>query len=314
MEQFGAQSDIGTGGGTEPPAEGNEKRGRKGLGILYILLSAFFFSLMSLFVRLAGDLPVFEKAFFRNAVAALVSFVLLVRDKSFRIRKGCLPGLLGRAIAGTVGVFCNFYAIDRMNLSDASILNKLGPFFSIVFSVFLLKEKAGRRDWAILCAAFVGALFVVKPSYRVSESLPAIAGVIGGMCAGLAYTFVRLLGKKGERKSMIVFFFSVFSCLAALPFMLADFRPLSGMQILFLFLAGAAASAAQFSVTAAYSFAPAKEISVYDYAQVLFTALWGMLFLDQLPDAWSAVGYAVIVGAAVVKYLYGRKGHKKEEK
>lgn len=241
----------------------------------------------------------------------LISFAMLAKSKNFRIQKGCLPGLFGRAIAGTIGLVCNFYAIDRMNISDASILNKLAPFFSIIFSLFLLKERAGWKDWAVVAAAFAGALFVVKPSYRFSDCIPSIAGVIGGVCAGLAYTVVRMLGQKGERRSMVVFFFSGFSCLVCLPFMLMNFRPMTGMQLLFLLLAGCAASAAQFSVTAAYTFAPAKEISVYDYSQVLFTAIWGAVFLDQLPDLWSAVGYVIIIGAAVVKYLYGRKEDKR---
>jgi drug/metabolite transporter (DMT)-like permease len=270
---------------------------------------------MSLFVRLAGDLPVFEKAFFRNFVAAIISFGMLVKSRDFKIKKGSLPALIGRAVAGTIGLWCNFYAIDNMNISDASILNKLAPFFSIIFSIFLLKEKAGWRDWLIVIVAFVGALFVVKPT-GLSVSMPAAAGVLGGIMAGLAYTLVRVMGRYGERKSMIVFFFSAFSCLASLPFMVFCFQPMTGLQLLFLILAGCAAAGAQFAVTGAYQCAPARDISVYDYSQVLFTALWGLIFLGEFPDQWSIIGYVIIIGAAVVKYLYGRKAQqtKKEDR
>lgn len=283
---------------------GKKPLDKKWLGIVYIVLSAFFFSLMSLFVRFAGDLPTFQKAFFRNLIAALVAFLALLKSGSLKIKKGSLPALLARAIAGTLGIVCNFYAIDHMNISDASILNKLAPFFSIIFSAILLKEKASAKDWILVAVAFVGALFVVKPSFELSQSLPALLGVLGGLGAGIAYTFVHYLGGKGERTAVIVFFFSTFSCLAVLPMMLLDFQPMSSMQVLFLLLAGCAASGAQFSVTAAYSCAPAKEISVYDYSQVLFTALWGALFLSEFPDYLSMIGYAVIIGAAVAKYLF----------
>ena len=276
-------------------------------GVFYIVLSAFCYSLMSLFVRMSGDLPVYQKSFFRNLVAALVAFVLLAKSKNFKIQKGSLPALLGRSIAGTVGIVCNFYAIDHMNISDASILNKLAPFFSILFSIFILKEKASWKEWLLVGVAFSGAVIIARPSFGWAQSFPAIIGVLGGLGAGLAYTFVRYLGRRGERKAMIVFFFSAFSCLAMLPMVILDYEPMSGMQLLWLLLAGAAASGAQFAVTAAYSYAPAKEISVYDYSQVLFAAVWGALFLSQFPDIWSVVGYIVIIGAAVVKWLISRK-------
>lgn len=276
-------------------------------GVFYIVLSAFCYSLMSLFVRMSGDLPVYQKSFFRNLVAALVAFILLVKSKDFKIQKGSLPALLGRSIAGTVGIVCNFYAIDHMNLSDASILNKLAPFFSILFSIFILKEKASWKEWLLVGVAFSGAVIIARPSFGWSQSFPAMIGVLGGLGAGLAYTFVRYLGRRGERKAMIVFFFSAFSCLAMLPMVLLGYEPMSGMQLLWLLLAGGAASGAQFAVTAAYSYAPAKEISVYDYSQVLFAAVWGALFLSQFPDIWSVVGYIVIIGAAVVKWLLSRK-------
>lgn len=223
------------------------------------------------------------------------------------MQKGNLPALLARSIAGVVGIVCNFYAIDHMNIADASILNKLSPFFTIVFSALLLKEKPALLDWLMVGLAFFGALFVVKPSFDFSQSGPALIGVLGGLGAGLAYTFVHYLGKKGERNALIVFFFSTFSCLAVLPMVIVQWQPMQVMQVVWLLLAGAAASGAQFSLTAAYSCAAAKDISVYDYSQVVFSAIWGVAFFSELPDIWSFVGYVIIIGAAVIKYLVALK-------
>ena len=227
------------------------------------------------------------------------------------MQKGSLPALIGRTIAGSLGVICNFYAIDHMNISDASILNKLAPFFSVIFSIIILKERTSWKDWLFVIIAFIGAVFVVKPSSEIATSLPALIGVLGGLGAGLAYTFVRKLGQQGERKAYIVFFFSAFSTIVLLPLMIANYQPMEWTQLIFLLLAGCMASCAQFSVTAAYTFAPAKSISVYDYTQVLFTALWGVVFLSELPDWLSLVGYVIIIGAAIAKYLVGRKEERK---
>ena len=290
---------------TDTSVKDAKKTPSKWKGVLCIILAAFFYSLMSLFVRMSGDLPVYQKSFFRNLVAVLFAFVLLAKSKNFKLQKGSLPALLGRSVAGTVGIVCNFYAIDHMNISDASILNKLAPFFSILFSIFLLKEKASWKEWLLVGVAFSGAVIIARPSFGWEQSFPALIGVLGGLGAGLAYTFVRYLGARGERKAMIVFFFSAFSCLAMLPMLIFDYAPMTWAQFGWLLLAGLAASGAQFAVTAAYSYAPAKEISVFDYSQVLFAAVWGALFLSQFPDGWSYLGYAVIIGAAVLKWLDG---------
>ena len=133
-------------------------------GIVCILLSAFCFSLMSLFIRLAGDVPTMQKCFFRNLVAMLIAIAALVKaHQPFRIGKGNLKYLLCRAIGGTCGLICNFYAVDHISISDASMLNKLSPFFAIICSFFVLKEVAGKLDWVTVIAAFVGMLLVVKP-------------------------------------------------------------------------------------------------------------------------------------------------------
>ena len=65
--------------------------------------------------------------------------------------------------------------------------------------------------------------------------------------------------------------------------------------------------AGQFALTAAYTRAPAREISVYDYTQVLFSALFGFFLFGQIPDALSVVGYIVICGASVALFVYNRR-------
>ena len=286
---------------------------RKGVGVLFILGAALCFAFMNLFVNLAGELPVMQKVFFRNLIATGVVFVLLLFTKEkFRIKsKECLLWLFLRAAIGFIGVILNFYAIDAIgSISDASILNKLSPFFAILFSVFLLKEKPKAYEVAFVVLAFAGAMFVVKPTFTM-QSLPAVAGFLSGACAGFAYTCVRVLGVKGERGMMTVFFFSAFSTLVALPFFIAFYEPMTPFQWFSLIMAGVSATGGQFCITAAYRFAPAKEIAVFDYSQVLFAAVLGFFFLEQVPDVYSLIGYVIIIGAAVGKQLVS---HHKEKK
>ena len=130
--------------------------------------------------------------------------------------------------------------------------------------------------------------------------------LLGGMGAGAAYTFVRALSKRKEKSARIVFFFSAFSTLTALPFVIADFHPMTFAQFMCLMGAGAAATLGQFGVTLAYLHAPAKEISVFDYTQVLFSAALGFFMFGQIPDGLSVLGYIVICGVSVAMFCYNR--------
>ena len=136
---------------------------KKYKGIFYIILSAFFFSLMSMFIRLSGDIPSFQKAFFRNFVALIISVLIMMKNhEKIGFKPGNLKYLVMRAVCGTVGIICNFYAVDHLNLSDASMLNKMSPFFAILFSFILLKEKISAVQAVIVTGAFIGSLFIVK--------------------------------------------------------------------------------------------------------------------------------------------------------
>ena len=281
-------------------------------GILFILLAAFFFSCMNVCVRMSGDIPTIQKSFFRNAVAAVVAFALLVKDgQGFRpAKKGNLPLLILRSTFGTIGILANFYAVDHLMLSDASMLNKMAPFFAVIASYFLLKEKLSGMQIFTLIGAFGGALFIIKPTLVNMVLVPSLIGLMGGLCAGTAYTMVRMLGQRGERGPVIVFFFSTFSCLVALPFIITDFHPMSTQQLLFLLGAGICAAGGQFSVTAAYCNAPAREISVYDYSQVIFSALLGFFIFGDIPDGYSFIGYLLIIGMAVLNFWHNNHKQK----
>ena len=278
-------------------------------GVLLLILSSFSFALMNVFVRLSGSLPSAEKSFFRNLVALLTAWFMIYKSQeSLRYEKKDLKNLILRSVCGTVGILCNYYAVDNMLLADATAIQKLVPFITIVSSAVLLTEKIKTWQAGLVIAAFLASLLVVKPGYTASL-IPALIQVVGALGAGIAYTYVRILGLQGVAKAKIIFFFSAFSCAAMIPLMIGRFVMPDAGQLLCLLTAGACASAGQFSITYAYGFAPASQISIYDYSQIIFSALFGFFFFGQQADLYSWIGYALLVGIAVTNFLLqNRKG------
>lgn len=285
----------------------------KSKGIIFILISSLSFAIMGAFVKLSGNIPSIEKSFFRNLVSCIVAFIMIIYHKnSFFGKRENQKYLFWRAFLGTLGVICYFYAIDHMVLSDSAMLNKLSPFFVTIFAVIFLKEKIRSAQIAGLFTAFIGGLLIIKPSFNISV-LPALIGLASAVFAGGAYTIVRFLGSR-EKYYTIVFYFSFFSIVSTLPFMLMVYKPLTLKQIIILIAAGVFASIGQFALTIGYKYAPASEIAIYDYVNIIFSAIIGQLIWSEIPDILSIIGYVMIIGSSIIAYIYNKRSVLRREK
>lgn len=271
-----------------------------------MLISSVGFSIMTLFVKLSGDLPSIQKTFFRNLISAIIAFVFVVYNKERLFgKKENQPILLARSIFGTLGIVFLFYAIDHLVMSDADMLNKMSPFLVIIFSAIFLKERVMPFQIYTIIIAFIGMLFIVKPSFSV-EVVPYLIGFLSAVFAAAAYTFLRVLGNR-EKFYTVVFYFSFFSTVVLLPFVLYFYEPMTGKQTLYLLLAGLFATFGQFGITLAYKYAPARDISIFTYSTVIFTTILSIIFFGEVPDLYSFIGYAIILGAMIYMFFKGRK-------
>ena len=275
-------------------------------GVFFIIMSAFGFALMSAFVKLAGDIPSIQKTLFRNIISCLVALFFVIKNRQlFFGKKENQKVLILRSGLGTLGILFNFYAIDYLILSDANMLNKISPFFVIIFSAIILKEKVNKTQIIAIIIAFLGALFIIKPTFQV-DLVPYLAGIFGAVFAAGAYTCLRYLGNK-ENHYTIVFYFSLFSTLVIAPFVVFNFQPMSIKQVIYMLLAGIFASIGQFGVTLAYKYAPAREISIFDYTNIIFSAILGFFLFNAIPDKFSIIGYLIIFGASYYMFKQNKK-------
>lgn len=275
-------------------------------GIFCIIIAGFGFALMSLFVKLSGDLPSIQKGFFRNIIAVFISSIPLIKHWRVinipRNNTGWLV-LISRSVFGTIGLVLNFYAISHISLADSSIIQKLSPFIIIILSYIFFKEEMTRFQVFSIIIAFIGITLIIKPSGNNIISMGALAALLGALCAGIAYTCVRYLGTHNISGEFIIFFFSSLSSLMLLPYLILDYRTMTYYQLSMLLLAGISATIGQYGVTFAYKFAAAKNISVFDYSQVLFSGIFGYMFFGEFPDFQSLIGYIIVISVGIVLVL-----------
>jgi len=266
-----------------------------------IILSGLSFSLVAVMVRLAGEIPLYEKVFFRSVIMLGATGVLAIRSRENPFaRNPRLPLLLLRGAFGTIAMFLYFFAIERLTIADATVLNKLSPFFVALFAMLFLHEKLSRYIVPVLIVAFAGAALVIKPQFDF-ETIPAVAGFISAAASGAAYTVVRYL-RRDEPPYRIVFYFSLVSVLVVVPPMLLNFVRPEGLQWAYLLGGGVFATTGQLALTLGYHQAPATRVSIYVYAHILFAFAFGLLLWGEMPDTLSIVGTLLIIVAAVYNY------------
>lgn len=274
-------------------------------GILAILASAFFLAMSQTLVKYAGDVPTVQKMFIRSLVMSVLSFITLVRNHvPLRIKSAFALPLFLRCICGATGNFCNFYATDHMALADATMLAKTSPFFSVFFAWLFMRERFGLPDIAAIGMAFVGTLFIIKPGGNLEALFPALIGLFGGILAGITYACVHWCHKKGAPGTLNAFSYAVVSCMFGLPKMLFAYEPMTVFQISVMVICGICGALGLAFMTIAYKYAQPSQISIFDYTQVIYAAIFGFLFFTQIPDALSFCGYAIIISAGFFKYRY----------
>lgn len=273
------------------------------MGIFCIIVAGFGFSLMALFIKLAGNLPSMQKGFFRNIIAVGISSIPLIKHwKSINFPKGKLSWsvLVSRSVFGTIGLVFNFYAITHISLADSTIIQKLSPFVILILSYIFFKEKMTKFQMIAIVIAFIGVGFIIKPSGDGFVSMGALAALLGAFCSGIGYTCVRYLGTHNVSGEFIIFFFSTLSTLLLLPYLIFDYKVMTMYQLSMLILAGASATIGQYGVTFAYKYAAAKNISVFDYSQVLFSGIFGFIFFNEFPDLQSLIGYIIVISVGII--------------
>ena len=276
--------------------------------VLFMAISSLSFAVMSLMVRLTGDIPLFEKVFFRNLIALIIALVIIYRrgDSVWGMKEN-RKYLILRGLGGLAGVMMYFYAISNMNLSDGTMLNKLSPFFVILFAALMLKERLNKHQIIAIIVAFAASMLIIKPQFDM-VAVPALMGFGSAIFAGLAYAVIRLLNIKGESPATIVFYFSFISFILTLPGAVITFVMPTTAELFYLLGIGVFAGVGQIFMTESYRYARASDIAPYKYMHVLFTAILSIIVLGEAPDWLSVLGSVIIVGAFV--YLYKKSAER----
>ncbi|MEW5946124.1 MAG: DMT family transporter [bacterium] len=285
---------------TAGPRSPGARRRLKGLtqhplyGFVLLFLSAFIFSVMIAAVKLATPhVPVGQLVFCRFFLGfAALSAVRSAGLVAFApVNRG---GLLLRGLFGGVAVLCYFVAVYGGTITNAAVLNSTYPMFVAMFSAVYIGERVRGRLILPLAAAFLGVVLIISPAGDTPR-LSDLAGLVSGVCAGLAILTVRRL-RKTDSVWTIVYYFNIVGSALTAPLLVADAALPSAKGAMFAVLVSLLANLAQFLLTTAYRHTRAAEGSVVTLTTPVFSAAWGVLLFGEPLGAAKALGGALVLG------------------
>ena len=266
-----------------------------------MILATICFSLMAAMVKFLGHLPVMEIMFFRNIPTMLI-IPLILKNKKISFWGNNKPLLLLRSLLSAFAAMFYFYTITVMILTDAVTIKQLSPIFIIFLASIFLGEKIAFKKITIFLIAFLGALLVVKPGFRL-DIFPAVIALLGAISTAGAHVAVRSL-RLTDHPLVIVNYFGYSIGLISLGILLwqGNFIIPDASSLFVLILLGLVGLGGQFALTKAYQMAPTKLVSFYLYLQIIFGALLGVLFFKEIPDLFSIFGASLIIISGYLNY------------
>ena len=284
-------------------------------GVRHMAASAFFFSLMSLLVKLAGSrLPSNQIVLARGVVCLVLSYGWL-RTRGLRPWGTNPRALLLRGLFGTLALLCFYYTLVTIPFAESVVLQHLNPIFAALLAAVLLRERIGARLAVATVLCLAGVLAITRPVTLFGGSdpahhLPALglaAGLAGAVCSSLVFVLIRSIGSR-EDPLVIVFYFPLVTVPVVLPLALAAWVWPTPLEWLTLVGVGIATQLAQVHMTRGLALEPAGRASSILYLQVALAALWGALFFEEIPDLFTLIGGGLIVAGTLTLVLRGRRG------
>lgn len=279
-------------------------------GIGYMILSACGFSAMSVTAKwLTADYPVPQIVFFRSLFVVLPTLaMILMRRNPALFRTQHLRGHFVRSMVGTISMFCMFYSYHFLPLADAVAVGFMGPVFSTLFAIILLREPAYRRHWLALGAGLVGVIVMTQPGAGTVNWLGLGIALAGALFYGLAHTHIRRLGRT-ESPLTTVCFFALFATAATGMLLPWFWRQPTLLDLALMCLTGCCAFIGQLFLTKAYQCAPAATVSPFNYTGLIWAVIFGYLLWDEQPTPHIVCGAAIVMVAGIYLAWKERRPH-----
>jgi drug/metabolite transporter (DMT)-like permease len=268
------------------------------LAIFFIIAAEFTFSSMAVVIKMAAThLPNESIVFFRNFFVMLFLLPWILPQSKQKLATD-IPHLhILRSLSGLSSMYCYYYAIAHIPLSEAALLKQTAPFFIPLITFFWFGEQIFMMAiWAILLG-FIGVIIILRPEVNLSSI--AWISVLGSLFAALSKSSIRRMSATEPSIRIVFYFTTIGTIISAIPMIWAWVTPNYETWIL-MFLLGVFGTIAQLCMTKGFKLAPTSQLAVFTYASIIFATIYGWIFWQEWIDYRFFMGTILIFIAGVL--------------
>lgn len=266
--------------------------------VLMMVASACLFGLMAILIRHAShEMHPFQIAFFRSLFGALAAAPLLLRGGTALLHTHRLGFYVLRCGIGTLSMLAAFWSIAHLPLAQAIALSYSSPLFVTIGAVLFLGEVVRMRRWSAVIAGFIGVLVIVRPGSDAFAAASLIA-LLGAAFAGAVTISIKFLSRSDPVDTIVLLTTWLWVPLSLPAALLVWEWPLAHLWP-WLVVIGVLGTAGQYTWTHALRLAEASSLAPFSYLQLVIVAVLAWLAFGEVPDAYTALGAAIVIGASL---------------
>ena len=265
----------------------------------FLLFGELMLAIMAALIKqVSNNLPHEMLVFTRNLFGLLFLLPLLAHYGWSHFKTQRFPLHLLRSLTGLSAMYAYFYVITHLPLAEAALVKLSAPFFLPIIGLIWLSEKINQRTiWAIMIG-FTGVVFVLRPGTETFQPV-ALIGIGGAVLASIAKVSIRKMADT-EPNYRIVFYFGLLATLvSAIPLIWAWQTPRLE-ELPWLLGIGLAGTVGQLTMTRAYQIAKPGQVGPYTYSAVVYSAVLGWVFWNEVIVITTLIGTVLIVGAGLL--------------
>lgn len=272
---------------------------RKLPGFAFLILSGIAFVIMSALVKTAaGEAPLSQVLFCRNAIAALVYAGLFASCRKDVLRLLLSRKAVARSVFGHLSFGIYALCLAAMALSDVVALFYTAPVWTVLIAWVVSNRHPPAVVQIALALGLIGMTLMVRPTMNTSPALIILA-LSGAFLAGLATFSIRVL-VEDETPERAAFAFMSWGTILLLPLALRDWSSVSITSGFGLFAIGLLAAAAQLTLTLAYRRITAMRGAVFDFLRLPLSVLFGIIVFGEQHGLTTWIGVGLILSGSVL--------------
>ena len=278
-------------------------------GVLYMMLATFIFAVMNVLVKYLPNIPAIEIILFRSIVSFFMSGVTL-KLKGIPLLGKNKKVLLIRGLAGAIALIMFFTTLQHIPLASAVTLMFLGPIFTALIGIWLVKESVKPLQWVFFALSFAGIVMIKGFDPRVSPYM-AMLGVGAAFCSGIAYNMIRKL-KTSEHPLVIIFYFPLVTLPIVGIYSAFHWVQPQGLEWLLLIGVGVLTQIAQYFMTISYQSEELSKVANINFIGIIYALGFGFFLFDETFNMLTYLGMAAVMMGVIANVIYKNKLKKNE--